>query len=283
MRNLIKMDVYRMFHTKSLYIIWIILGAMIVFSTFMTKLDYEALQEPQQETTQEVTEETEASEQINVGMKVELPTKPGEKLTVFDEMYSNIQGKFVALFLVIFAVIYATADLTSGYIKNISGMIPRREYMVFSKAVALGIYTFLSFLYYMLVQAIAVYGFFGYLRWGKVEPMFTYLAVQFVLHYAFLLICMGIAIVLRNNTFSMAISVCLTMNFAAILYGLLDKLIAKMGIKDFQTITHTVTGKIAVLSMHPAKKECLASLLIAVLFGGVATAVTGYVFKTRDI
>ena len=72
MRNLIKIDVYRMFHTKSLYIIWIILGAMIVFSTFMTKLDYEALQEPQQGTTQEVTEEKEASEQINVGMKVEL-------------------------------------------------------------------------------------------------------------------------------------------------------------------------------------------------------------------
>lgn len=283
MRNLIKMDLYRMFHTKSLYSIWIILGAMIVFSTFMTKMDYEALQEPQQETTQEVTDEKEASEQINVGMNVTLPTKLGEKLTVFDEIYSNIQAKFVALFLVIFTVIYATADLTSGYIKNIGGMLSKREYMVLSKAVVLGIYTFLSFLYYILVQTVSTYVFFGFVKWGKIQPLLTYLVVQFVLHYAFLLICMGIALLLRNNTFSMAISICLTMNFAAILYGLLDKLFAQMGIKDFQTITHTVTGKIAMLSMNPAKKECLASLFTAIVFGGVATAVTGYVFKKRDI
>lgn len=43
MLNMIKMDVYRMFHTKSLYVIWIILLASLLFTSFLTKIDYDAV------------------------------------------------------------------------------------------------------------------------------------------------------------------------------------------------------------------------------------------------
>ena len=39
MIKLIKMDLYRMFHTKAFYVIWIILVAMVIFSTTMSKED----------------------------------------------------------------------------------------------------------------------------------------------------------------------------------------------------------------------------------------------------
>ena len=45
MLKLIKMDLYRMFHTKAFYIIWIILGAAVIFSTTISKEDYKYMQE----------------------------------------------------------------------------------------------------------------------------------------------------------------------------------------------------------------------------------------------
>ena len=44
---------------------------------------------------------------------------------------------------------------------------------------------------------------------------------------------MCIAVVLRNNVISMMVSVCLCMNVLVMLYGVVDKAVTKMGIKDF--------------------------------------------------
>ena len=120
MLKLIKMDLYRMFHTKAFYIIWIILAAAVIFSTTMSKEDYKYIQE---EAAKGQLETVSEENNLNFGLSVSLPTKPGEKVTVFDQVFANMQSKFVALFLVIFAVLFSTADITSGYIKNIGGQI----------------------------------------------------------------------------------------------------------------------------------------------------------------
>lgn len=39
------------------------------------------------------------TDNVNIGMSVELPTEPGKKVTVMDVFFSNAQGKFYALFL----------------------------------------------------------------------------------------------------------------------------------------------------------------------------------------
>ena len=43
MLNMIKMDVYRMFRTKSMYVIWIILLASALLTSFLSKIDYDAV------------------------------------------------------------------------------------------------------------------------------------------------------------------------------------------------------------------------------------------------
>ena len=78
---------------------------------------------------EQVTEPT--VDNINVGMMVTLPTEPGEKVTVYDIFFANSQGKFYALFLVIFAVMFSTADIGSGYIKNIGGQVQKRGTLIF--------------------------------------------------------------------------------------------------------------------------------------------------------
>ena len=109
MLNIIKMDLYRMLKTKSMYVIWIVLAAILLITTSLCKTDYELLTEKDAMKQEQVTEPT--VDNINVGMMVTLPTEPGEKVTVYDIFFANSQGKLYALLLVIFTVLFSTADI----------------------------------------------------------------------------------------------------------------------------------------------------------------------------
>lgn len=281
MLNLIKMDLYRMFRTKSLYVICIVLAAALLFTTILCKTDYEILNEADAVQQEQVAELT--TENINVGMMVTLPTEPGEKVTVFDIFFGNSQGKFYALFLVIFAVLFSTADISSGYIKNIGGQVQSRGALVISRAIALVVFTIMTLAGVFVFQAVANGIIFGYLEWGDARAILLYFATEVVLHYALVLICMTIAVTLKNNVISMVIAVCLTMNVMTIVYGLVNNAIQKMGIQNFQIYEYTITGKLSLLPMNPGGKECLAAFGVALAFI-VATIVAGsVVFQKRDI
>ncbi len=281
MLNLIKMDLYRMFRTKSLYVICIVLAAALLFTTILCKTDYEILNEADAVQQEQVAELT--TENINVGMMVTLPTEPGEKVTVFDIFFGNSQGKFYALFLVIFAVLFSTADISSGYIKNIGGQVQSRGALVISRAIALAVFTIMTLAGVFVFQAVANGIIFGYLEWGDARAILLYFATEVVLHYALVLICMTIAVTLKNNVISMVIAVCLTMNVMTIVYGLVNNAIQKMGIQNFQIYEYTITGKLSLLPMNPGGKECLAAFGVALAFI-VATIVAGsVVFQKRDI
>ena len=281
MLNIIKMDLYRVLKTKSMYVIWIVLAAILLITTSLCKTDYELLTEKDAMKQEQVTEPT--VDNINVGMMVTLPTEPGEKVTVYDIFFANSQGKFYALFLVIFAVMFSTADIGSGYIKNIGGQVRSRRNLIFSKASVLFVYTTVTMLLYFIIQIIAQQMYFGYLEWGNGSELLRYFGIQILLHYALVLISMAIAVVLNSNVFSMTIVICLCMNTMIVLYGVINHLIQKAGVENFQILKYTVTGKIALLSMSPTNKECLTAVVIAAAFGIVVTLLTAWVFRKRDI
>lgn len=282
MLNMIKMDLYRMIRTKSMYIIWIVMAAAIFFATSMSKIDIDMQNKEAKQQTEDIAE-AEKPETINMGMSVLLPTQPGEKVTVFDQVYANLQAKFIALFLMIFAVIFSNADIGSGYIKNIGGQVRNRKRLIFSKASVLFVFTVITMILYLLLQVLAQQIYFGYLEWGNGSEFLRYFGVQVLLHYALVLIGMAIAVILNSQVFSMTIAVCLCMNTMIILYGVANNLVQKAGVEDFQMLKYTVTGEIALLSMSPTNKECLTAFIIAAVFGAVVMILTGQVFRKRDI
>lgn len=281
MLNMIKMDLYRMFRTKSMYIVWIVLVAALLLTTFLCKTDYDSLSKEDAMQQEQITEPTE--ENINVGMMVTLPTEPGEKVTVFDIFFANSQGKFYALFLVIFAVMFSTADIGGGYIKNIGGQVQKRGALIFSRSIALAVFTMLTMVGAFLFQAVANYIVFGELEWGNSKAILSYFLTELALHYALMLICMAIAIILKNNVISMVIAVCLTMNIMSIVYGLVNSAIQKIGIQNFQIYKYTITGKLSLLPMNPSGNECLAAFGVAIVFIVMMISVSSVVFQKRDI
>ena len=283
MLNMIRMELYRMFKTKSLYVIWIILIAGIIFTTYLGAEEWkDYTMEEKQEQYEYATGQREG-DQANFGMSVTIPTKPGDDVSVFDLFYANIKGKFIALFMVIFAVLYSTADLTSGFVKNIGGQVKDRRGLILAKAVALVVYTILTIFLYIGIQTVSKGIFFEEVVFGPWKEFFAYIAVQILLHFAFVMVAMCIAIVLRNNVLSMVFAVCMCMNTLTIFYSFLDKMIAGVGVKNFHVIDYTVGGKILELAMNMSTKDMVNALFIAAAFTVVTLTICSTVFQKRDI
>lgn len=283
MLNMIRMELYRMFKTKSMYVIWLVLAVGILFTTGLSADEMKTYtMEEKQEMYEYATGQRE-SETVNLGMDVTVPTKPGDTVSVFDLFYGNIKGKFLALFMVIFAVLYSTADMTSGFIKNIAGQVRDRRGLVFAKGVSLFVYTVLTMLIFTGIQTISNALFFDELVFGPVKEFLQYAGIQTLLHFALLIIVMCIAIVLRNNVISMMLSVCLCMNVLVIFYSFLDNLIAKAHIKNFHVLEYTVTGNISFLETNVTAKMAVTALAVSIAFVIVMIEVCSTVFKKRDI
>lgn len=281
MLNLIRMELYRMFKTKSLYVLWIVmLGAVLLTTSLVVpEVENARLMEENYQYSQEI----QSSVSTNIGMSVVLPTAPQDKVTLYDIVFANMQGHFFAIFVVIFAVIFTTADLKTGYIKNIAGQLRKREQLIGAKVVAMLVYTVLTEIVFVLGQAVANRLLFGYLRLGEVKVFMTYLGMQTLLHFALALICMALAILIRNNVSSMIAVICMCMNVLVIVYSGLDEWLHKAGLENFHTIQYTVTGRIAMLSMDVTGKEMIQTGEIAAAFIIVAVLLSGFVFKKRDI
>ncbi len=275
MFNMVRMDLYRMFRTKALYVIWIVMALTMLLTTALSLMAQE-MPEPQEYIQQET------EENVNLGMSVSLPTLPGEQITVLDEVYANTTAKFTALFLVIFAVLFATADINSGYVKNIGGQVPNRGALFLSKTAAMLVFTALTMIGYVLLQALFCRICFGYLVWGNISALLWYLGIQILLHYALTLICMAIAVVLRNNVFSMIIVICLCGGISALIYGLIDNLMHKLGVQDFQIMKYTVTGQIAMVPLEPSPGDILTPAVISVAFLLAMSFIGSTVFAKKD-
>ena len=314
MLNMIKMDVYRMFRTKSMYVIWIILLASALITSFLSKIDYDAANkewEKQQAVESQADTDTDMqaadvvnaqdieqqqaadsnkeqlsqqnTDNVNIGMSVELPTEPGKKVTVMDVFFSNAQGKFYALFLVIFAVMFATADIKSGYIKNIGGQVSQRGMLIVSRAVALALFTAITFAGIFVFQAAANMLAFKCVVWGNWKEIIPYFLTELTLHYAFVLICMAIAVIIKNNVISMTLSVCLTMNIMSIVYAFIDYVGNRVGLHNFNIYKYTVTGRMAMLPMNAGRDDVVSSMCVAAVFIIIMLSLSSYIFQKRDI
>jgi ABC-2 type transport system permease protein len=270
-----------------MYVIWIILLASALLTSFLSKIDYDAVNKEWEQQQADDSNKEQLSQQntdnVNLGMSVELPTEPGKKVTVMDVFFSNAQGKFYALFLVIFAVMFATADIKSGYIKNIGGQVSQRGMLIASRAVALALFTAITFAGIFVFQAAANMLAFKCVVWGNWKEIIPYFLTEFMLHYAFVLICMAIAVIIKNNVISMTLAVCLTMNIMSIVYAFIDYVGNRVGLHNFNIYKYTVTGRMAMLPMNAGREDVVSSMCVAAVFIIIMLSLSSYIFQKRDI
>ena len=172
MFNAVRMDIYRLIHTKSAYVILVIAMALAIATSGMTALVRSMAAEGIVETTDEVTMVSESDSEIadeydtasvessngptaTVGLEVDESDTSDEVPTIADMVESDIAGLDLALLLAIFTVLFSTADLNSGYIKSVGGQVKNRGVLLFSKMIALSVFTLVAMALDVIVQCIA--------------------------------------------------------------------------------------------------------------------------------
>ena len=296
MFNAVRMDIYRLIHTKSAYVILVIAMALAIAMSGMTALVRSMATESIVETTDDVTMVSESDSEIadeydtasaessngptaTVGLEMDESDMSDEVPTIADMVESDIAGLDLALLLAIFTVLFSTADLNSGYIKSVGGQVKCRGVLLFSKMIALSVFTLVAMALDVIVQCIATPLFLHGAEFGDAADLFKMLGSQYVVTLLFVYFVMAMAIIIKNNVISMIIAVCI---FSLIFSGI-NILIEKIGVKNFDINDYLIVNQISKLDLSASAKTVGGAFAIAAVWAVVSLIAVYGVFKRRDI
>lgn len=296
MFNAIRMDVYRLFKTKSTYIILVIMLAMSVMGTgLMSVMTEMTVAERQQVQTEQMSdnadyageddqfnEDTEgAQSQLSVSVSEIDPDENDNSVLSF--AMSDISGLQAGLFIIIFTVLFSMADINSGFIKSIGGQVKGRGVLIVSKMAAIAIFTAIVIIADFLTELIAVNIFFDDAVVGSASEIVRLLSSQFVLKFALAVLMMAIAIIIKNNVVSMIIGVCMCSGIFELIFMGINYLMDKIGFSDFDINNILITGKIQNVTIGADAADIGYALLTAAIYIAVSVLAVYNVFKHRDI
>ena len=296
MFNAIRMDVYRLFKTKSTYIILVIMLALSVMGTglmsVMTEMTGAKRQQVQTEQmsdnadyaveADQFNEDTEgAQSQLSVSVSEIDPDENDNSVLSF--AMSDISGLQAGLFIIIFTVLFSMADINSEFIKSIGGQVKSRGVLIVSKMAAIAIFTAIVIIADFLTELIAVNIFFDDAVVGSASEIVRLLSSQFVLNFALAVLMMAIAIIIKNNVVSMIIGVCMCTGIFELIFMGINYLMDKIGFSDFDINNILITGKIQNVTIGADAADIGYALLTAAIYIAVSVLAVYNVFKHRDI
>ena len=278
MFNAVRMDIYRLIHTKSAYVILVIAMALAIAMSGMTALVRSMATESIVETTDDVTMVSES-----VGLEMDESDMSDEVPTIADMVESDIAGLDLALLLAIFTVLFSTADLNSGYIKSVGGQVKCRGVLLLSKMIALSVFTFVAMALDVIVQCIATPLFLHGAEFGDAADLFKMLGSQYVVTLLFVYFVMAMAIIIKNNVISMIIAVCMCTGIFSLIFSGINILIEKIGVKNFDINDYLIVNQISELDLSSSAKTVGGAFAIAAVWAVVSLIAVYGVFKRRDI
>ena len=143
MFNLIRMDVYRMLHSISTWVILIFTAGLAVFFIMMTDMDLQAIADDQQYARQM---EAEYEDNTDTQLGIYSDTNPqwvSGDIDAAELAGAGIKSGLLTLLCIIFAALFMSAEQKNGYIKNIAGQLPNRGVLALSKMTAAALQVFL--------------------------------------------------------------------------------------------------------------------------------------------
>ena len=291
MFNAVRMDIYRLIHTKSAYVILVIAMALAIAMSGMTALVRSMATESIVETTDDVTMVSESDSEIadeydtasaessngptaTVGLEMDESDMSDEVPTIADMVESDIAGLDLALLLAIFTVLFSTADLNSGYIKSVGGQV---------KMIALSVFTLVAMALDVIVQCIATPLFLHGAEFGDAADLFKMLGSQYVVTLLFVYFVMAMAIIIKNNVISMIIAVCMCTGIFTLIFSGINILIEKIGVKNFDINDYLIVNQISELDLSASAKTVGGAFAVAAVWAVVSLIAVYGVFKRRDI
>ena len=207
MFNLLRMDIRRLFRTRSFYITLAITAALIVMvvSLVSTVSDPEKMDELQ---SSGMVVTTGSDEEIIAEIR---------SMTQLDFIYECLGNGFLLMTSCIGATLFANGDFSSGYIKNICFARPRRREYVFSKILLTGIYSAIVIALGFFVSLVCPIFFGLHLTASPIGSLLRYVFWQWLPCWGFGLMGLALVLLTRNSTLSIIMATIFGCGFASFL------------------------------------------------------------------
>lgn len=283
MLNLIKMELYRLFHSTSTWILFFFTISAAVFTVVMTKIDVSGM------ASRTGTGAEQAGEQ-EIDFAFGIYTETKEEWADGEVLFSELLGSELAsgMFLIlvtIFVSVFVHAEQKNGYLKNIAGQLPGRWLLALSKLAALLVWGVCMFSLLSVAMAVAGRVCFGRaLILDSVGKLFAVLGGQFLLHMAFAVLLMFLCTLSGSAALSITVGLLISCKVTALLYSLTDRMMKSVfGRETFDSGRYAIEMNIAKYMYAAEREEIVPMLLSAGVILTAAVCLTAVVLQKRDV
>ncbi|HIS27769.1 MAG TPA: ABC transporter permease [Candidatus Pullilachnospira intestinigallinarum] len=283
MYNLIRMNVYRLTHSLSTWVLLFFTVFMAVFSVVMTNVDIETMRS---EGPEQITDGATSTEEIQLGITVASdPSWVDGVLPVEDVCAVQIQSGILALLCVIFTAIFVTAEQKNGYIKNIAGQFPGRIRLVMGKFLIVALQILVMLLVFTLTIVLA-----GKILWGsrfQLEDallLIRFLGIQFLLHLGFCSLILLLGTLTGSSAAAMTVGILLTCGLGLPIYSLINRGLQSLPVPgSFDIGSCMAEVNIRLAGPNAAPDILQKSVGVGFLFTIIFLFLTIWITRKRDI
>ncbi len=214
MFNMLRMDLRRLFKSRSFKIILLVTAALILMVSLMTAV----VSDP--EVLDDMGAHGAEIDEIDRRMSEEI-----RNMTQLDLAHETLGGGFLLIIVGIGVTLFVNGDFSSGFVKNICCAQPRRASYVLSKALAAGIYSGIITLLGVVLILLAPYLYGMRPVSSAIPDILQYLFWMWLPHWAFALMALALVLLTRNTTPGIILSLVAGSGLSAVLAGTLGKLL----------------------------------------------------------
>ncbi|WNS43707.1 ABC transporter permease [Paenibacillus sp. MMS20-IR301] len=218
MINLLKMDWHRFRRNKIMYLLLLIFCAFQIFGIYMMQ---QYAQPPEEGG-------------IQIGSLNE---------SDFIQYTISQPPSWMLIYIAVFTVYFYMSEWNSGFYKNYISMRKARIYSVLSKIVILGVFVSMMFLTLLIADWIGRRLFLGNTDMGDFAYLLKLLSSQFLLHWAFSLLILCIAMIAKNLLVSLTAGFILALNVIGMLLAALESQIGGVQLTKYLLISTIVRVK----------------------------------------
>ena len=213
MFNLLRMDLRRLYQNRSFYIILVVTAVLLIMVTVMAH----AIADPEMMDEMEAqgAEITEADRMMSDYI---------QNMSQLDFMHETLGSGFLLVMTGIGMTLFVNGDFSSGFIKNICCVKPRRRDYVLSKFALSGIYSGIITLLSVLVMLLSPVVIHMYPAPDSISQILRYTLWMWLPHWAFALMALALVLLVRNATASIILSLVAGGGLTAVVLGTLGNL-----------------------------------------------------------
>lgn len=287
MFNLIRMNLYRIFHTRSTYIMLAVIMVFAGFSAYMMREDIKMLEKEitaeggqlnEAQTDEIVPESDDASTPLTI--MVETPYhEDGTKPAFTEYLCADLRSGLILIILAIFPVLFVNSEEKSGFVKNIAGQTKRREWIYLSKTAGIMLFDLMAMAAYTIIHIAAFLILhpgepFGVSMFGQTA---RYMGVLWLLSVAFSSGMALLTTLLKSTAVSITVGILAVLGVGDIISGFFTH-IYKIKISEYLLISNY-----KALLYNSAADKFWHALVVALAFLIGYNIIGSVVVRKRDV